>query len=66
MENITYGLCWKIHDKKETLLHHSSDFLRSTQNLKKLSSWFGRLLSKCIKHEEGCANFCVLLRKSEL
>ena len=24
------------------------------------------LLSKCTKHEEDCANFCVLLRKSEL
>ena len=23
-------------------------------------------LSKCTKHEEDCANFCVLLRKSEL
>ena len=33
---------------------------------KKSSSWFGRLLSKCIKHEEDCANFCLLLRKSEL
>ena len=27
---------------------------------------FGRLLSKCPKHEEDWANFCVLLRKSEL
>ena len=24
------------------------------------------ILSKCTKHEEDCANFCVLLRKSEL
>ena len=36
-----------------------SDFLRSTQ----ISSWFWHLLSKCTKHG---ANFCVLLRKSEL
>ena len=27
---------------------------------------FGCLLSKCPKHEEDCANFCVLLRKYEL
>ena len=27
---------------------------------------FGRLLSKCPKYEEDCANFCVLLRKFEL
>ena len=47
--------CWK-----------SLDFLRSKRNLKKISSWFGRLLSKCTKHEEDCTNFCVLLRKSEL
>ena len=33
---------------------------------KKSFSRFGRLLSKCTKHEEDCANFCVLLRKSEL
>ena len=32
----------------------------------KKSSWFGRLQSKCTKHEEGCAIFCVLLRKSKL
>ena len=44
----------------------SSDFLRNTHNLKKSSSCFGRLLSKCLKHEENYANFCVLLRKSEL
>ena len=37
--------------------------LRSTQNLKKSSLC---LLSKCTKHEEDCANFCVLFRKSEL
>ena len=30
----------------------SSDFLRSTQNLRKYSSWFGRFLSKCTKHEK--------------
>ena len=42
------------------------DFLRSTQNLKKSSSWFVRLLSKCTKHDKDCANFCVLLRKSKL
>ena len=29
-------------------------------------SWFGRLLRDCTKHEEDCAKFCVLLRKSEL
>ena len=34
--------------------------------MKKSSSWFGHLLSKCTKHEEDCVNFCVLLRKSEL
>ena len=33
---------------------------------KNSSSWFGRLLSKCTKHEEDCANFCVLLREPEL
>ena len=42
------------------------DFLRSTQNLKKSSSCFGHVLSKCTKHEEDWANFCVLLKKSEL
>ena len=33
---------------------------------KKSSSWFGRLQSKCTKHEEDYANLWVLLRKSEL
>ena len=32
-----------------TFLGKSSDFLRSTQNLKKSSSWFGCLLRKCAK-----------------
>ena len=31
----------------------SSDFLRSTHNLKKSSSWFVHLLSKRPNHEEG-------------
>ena len=35
---------------------------RSTQNLKKSSSWFWSLLSKCTNHEKDCTNFCVLLR----
>ena len=48
------------------LSFESSDFLRSTQNWKKSSSWFERLLSKCTKHEVDCANFCVLLKVSEL
>ena len=34
--------------------------------MKKSSSWFGCLLSKCAKHEENWEKFCVLLRKSEL
>ena len=44
-------------------LYQSSDFLRSKQILKKYFSWSGRLLSKCTKHEEDCANF--FLRESE-
>jgi hypothetical protein len=37
------------------------------KSLKKSSSCFGGLLdSKCTKHEEESANFCVLLRKTEL
>ena len=47
-------------------LYQSSNFLRSTQNLKKSSSWSGRLLSKRTRHEEDYAHFRVLLRKSEL
>ena len=39
---------------------------KHTKFEKKSSSCFGRLLSKCPKHEEDCANFGVLLRKSEL
>ena len=45
---------------------YSSDILKSTQNLKKkifLMVW--KFTSKCTKHED-CANFCVLLKKSEL
>ena len=38
----------------------------NTQSLKKSSSCFGHLLSKCSKPEENCTNFFVLLRKSEL
>ena len=44
----------------------SLDFLRSTHNLKKSSSWFGLLLSKCTNHEEDFFLNCVFLRKSEL
>ena len=40
--------------------------MRSIQNLKKSSSWFGPLLSKCTKHEEDFEKFCVLLKESEL
>ena len=39
---------------------------KHTKFEKKSSSWFWRLLSKCTKHKEDCANFCVLLRNSEL
>ena len=39
---------------------------KRTKFEKKSSSYFGCLLSKCSKHEEDCANFCVLLRKFEL
>ena len=41
-------------------------FEKHTKFEKKSSSWFGRLLSKCRKHEEDYPNFCLLLRKSEL
>ena len=39
---------------------------KHTKFEKKSFLCFGRLLSKCPKHEEDWANFCVLLRKSEL
>ena len=39
---------------------------KHTKFKKKSFSWFGRLLSKCAKHEEDCEKFCVPLRKSEL
>ena len=38
-------------------LYQSSNFMRSTQNLKKSSLWSEHLLSKCTKHEENCSNF---------
>ena len=77
LRNYIYGVVgrytWKeelrgyqIDHTQVNLLKRVKDFLRSTQNLKKSSSWFGRLLSECTKHEEDCAKFCVLLRMSEL
>jgi hypothetical protein len=39
-------------------------FCKAHKICKKSSSWFGRLLSKYTKHQEDCANFCVLPRKS--
>ena len=60
------GLRKPLFQKNINKLKNTSDFLRSTQNLKKSSSWFGCLLSKCTKLKGDCANFCVLLRKSEL
>ena len=38
-------------------LYQSSNFMRSTQNLKKSSLCSEHLLSKCSKHEENCSNF---------
>ena len=29
------------------------------------STWFGRIVSKCPKHEEDCANICGLLGKAK-
>ena len=46
-------------------LYQVRTFREAHKILKKSSSWFGRLLSKCTKHEEDCANFSALLRKSE-
>ena len=44
------------------------DFLRSTHNLKKSSSWFWRLVNQliCQNHEEDFFKLCVLLKKSKL
>ena len=46
---------WKICFKIRT-------FWEAHKIWKKSSSWFGHLLSKCTKHEEDFAIFCVLLR----
>ena len=47
---LKFGLSEK-HTKFEKNLPHAFDIYK---------------LSKCQKHEEDCANLCVLLRKSEL
>ena len=44
----------------------SSAFLRRSQNFAQLSLWIWHLLSKLQNHEDDCANFCGLLRKTEL
>ena len=44
--------------------NYSLFFLKFGLSEKHTSSWFGRLLSECTKHEEDCTNFCGLLRKA--
>ena len=40
-------------------------FSEKPKKFAKSSSRFRRLLSRCPKHEEDCANFCTLLRKAD-
>ena len=48
--------------------NHSEEIIKFglSEKQTKFEKKIGRLLSKCTKHKEDCANFCLLLRKFEL